>query len=240
MADKIIKTQVYSQTGEKIKELELNSKIFGLTPKESVIYQVVTAQLANSREAIAHTKLKSEVRGGGKKPWRQKGTGRARHGSSRSPLWVGGGVTFGPRNIINFSQKVNKKMKSKALFMCLSDKVKHNTLTILDNLKLEQGKTKEIVSIIKNLKNVLEIKKINNQEAKDKETKFNIKKYKLSLLIVLPKSDKLVFNASNNLMGVKIITADSLNTVDLLKYEKIIILEPSIEVIEKTYHFKSV
>ena len=224
-----IKTQIYTQTGEKIKELELNSKIFGLAPKESVVHQVAVAQMANSREPIAHTKLKSEVRGGGKKPWRQKGTGRARHGSSRSPIWVGGGITFGPRNIRNFSQKVNKKMKTKALFMCLSDKAQNNLLTILDNLKLEQGKTKEIVDIIKNIKNILNLK------TAKKENKFDIKKYKLSLLIVLPKYDKLVLNAARNLIGIKIITADSLNVLDLLKYEKIIILEQGIEVIEKTY-----
>ena len=135
MSSTILKAQVFRQTGEKIKELELNAKIFGVEVKESVVHQVIVAQMANSREAIAHTKLKSEVRGGGKKPWAQKGTGRARHGSSRSPIWVGGGVTFGPRNIRNFSQKINKKMKTKALFMCLSDKVANNLLTVLDDVK---------------------------------------------------------------------------------------------------------
>src|SRR3989344_9356488 len=98
MSSTILKAQVFRQTGEKIKELELNPAIFGIDVKESVVHQVVMAQMANSREAIAHTKLKSEVRGGGRKPWAQKGTGLARHGSSRSPIWVGGGVTFGPRN----------------------------------------------------------------------------------------------------------------------------------------------
>lgn len=246
MSSPIIKTQVYSQTGQKLKELELNPKIFGVAVKESVVHQVVMAQMANARESIAHTKLKSEVRGGGKKPWAQKGTGRARHGSSRSPIWVGGGITFGPRNIRNFSQKVNKKMKTKALFMCLSDKVKNNLLTILDNIKIETGKTKEVVGVIKNLKEILDIKKnkqsaVNGQqitEAKQEteKQKFDIKKYKLSLLIILPKSDKLIFNAVRNLIGIKVATADSLNVLDLLKYEKIMLTEECLPVIEKVYH----
>jgi len=244
-----LKANVYNQNGDKINQLDLNPKIFGLVPKESVIHQATLAQMANSRYAIAHTKLKSEVRGGGKKPWQQKGTGRARHGSTRSPLWVGGGVIFGPRNIKNFSQKINKKMKTKALFMCLSDKMQNNLLTILDNLKLEKGKTKEIVGVIKNLKDVLEIKKLRNKKIKGKENientkidakekkenKFNIKKYKLSLLIILPKSDGLIFNAGRNLTGIKITTAESLNVLDLLKYEKIILLEECLAIIEKKH-----
>ena len=245
MSSTILKAQVFRQTGEKIKELELNAKIFGVEVKESVVHQVIVAQMANSREAIAHTKLKSEVRGGGKKPWAQKGTGRARHGSSRSPIWVGGGVTFGPRNIRNFSQKINKKMKTKALFMCLSDKVANNLLTVLDDVKIEAGKTKEIVGVIKNLKDILNLshrkhKSTENTkaqlQAEQERHKFDIKKYKLSLLIILPKSDRMIFNATRNLMGIKVVTADSLNVLDLLKYERIILTEECLPVIEKVYH----
>ena len=126
MADKSLKIKVYTQDGKETKELALNPAVFGVAVKESVVHQVMVAQMANSRVAIAHTKTRAEVRGGGRKPWKQKGTGRARHGSTRSPIWVGGGVTFGPRSDRNFSQKVNKKMKTKALFMCLSDKVNNN------------------------------------------------------------------------------------------------------------------
>lgn len=227
-----LKTQVYTQTGEKVKELELNPKIFAVTPKESVLHQVATAQMANSRESIAHTKNKSEVSGGGKKPWRQKGTGRARHGSSRSPIWVGGGITFGPRNIRNFSQKVNKKMKTKALFMCFSDKTNNSALTILDNLTLTKGKTNELVKVIKNLKTVLALK---TKSEKNINKSFDLKKHKLSLLIIIDKSDKLIFNAGSNLMNLKITTADSLNVLDLLKYEKVLMTEACLAVMEKTY-----
>jgi len=223
------KIQIYNQTGEKVKEIELNSKIFNVDIKESVVHQVAVAQMANSRVAIAHTKDRSEVSGGGIKPWRQKGTGRARHGSNRSPLWVGGGVTFGPTKDRNFSKKVNQKQKTKALFMCLSDKVNNNLFILLDKLNLEEGKTREIVGVVKNFKEILKLKE--NKKSK----KFDIKNYKLSLLIILSKSDKKVFNAGRNLVGVKIATADSLNVVDLLRFEKALITEKSLDVIEKVY-----
>ncbi len=245
------KIQIYNQLGEKVKELELNSKIFGIEIKNSVVHQVAVAQMANSRVAIAHTKDKSEVRGGGKKPWKQKGTGRARHGSSRSPIWVGGGVTFGPTKDRNFSKKVNKKQKTKALFMCLSDKVNNNLFILLDKLNLAEGKTKEFVEILKNLKSIINIKEIekktkktkslpaevikDTQGAKEGKRNFDIKNYKLSLLIILEKADRKIFSAGKNLQGIKITTADSLNVLDLLKFEKILIIEKSLEIIEKIY-----
>lgn len=246
MSSKKLTTQVYSQSGEKIKEVELNPAIFNVEAKESVVHQVAVAQMANSRTAIAHTKTRGEVRGGGAKPWRQKGTGRARAGSRRSPIWVGGGITFGPRKDRNFSQKVNKKMKTKALFMCLSDKVNNNLLILLDKLTVSDGKTKEMVAVLKDMKGVLKLKqktqkhkKIktqkNNEEKIKKSDKFDIKKYKLSLLIVLSKSDRKIFKASGNLEGVKITTADSLNIVDLLKYKNVLLVEDGLNIIEKTY-----
>jgi large subunit ribosomal protein L4 len=242
MADKKITTQLYDQTGKEVKKIDLNPAVFGIEIKESVVHQVSVAQANNSRVAIAHTKTKGEVRGGGKKPWRQKGTGRARHGSSRSPLWVGGGVTFGPRSDRNFSEKVNKKMKTKALFMCLSNKVNSDWLILLDKLELAEGKTKEISEIIKQFKTVLKLDKKSKKVKAEKEVKeakksdkFDIKNYKLSLLIVLPKSDKKVFNAGRNLTGVKVITANSLNVNDLLKYKNVIIAEEAIQEIEKIF-----
>ena len=265
-----LKTQVFSQTGEKVKEVELNPAIFDIPVKENVVHQVVTAQLANSRIIIADTKDRSEVRGGGRKPWRQKGTGRARHGSIRSPLWVGGGVTFGPTKERNFKKKINKKMKTKALFMCLSDKVNNNLLILLDKLNLEKGKTKEIVEVIKNLNNkeILKLKEVKKKQKQEKEKeqkdeknkkdvnkekdlsvqtgtkekKFDLKDYKISLLIVLPKLgssnaevNKKLVKASKNLPGLKLVTADSLNVLDLLRFEKILILEEGLKVVEKTY-----
>lgn len=230
MAAKSLKIKVYTQDGKETKELALNPAVFGVAVKESVVHQVAVAQMANSRVAIAHTKTKGEVRGGGKKPWKQKGTGRARHGSSRSPIWVGGGITFGPRKDRNFSQKVNKKMKTKALFMTLSDKVNNGLIVLVDKLNLTDGKTKEAVELVKNFKEVLGLK-----TKKTADKKFDIKNYKISLLVVLPKSEKNVFRAGRNLAGVKISTADSLNVVDVLKYKNILMTEESLPVIEKTY-----
>ena len=142
---------LYNQKGETIGKVKLNPEVFGVKVKSSVVHQVVEAMLANAREAWAHTKTKGEVRGGGRKPWKQKGTGRARHGSIRSPLWVGGGVTFGPRNERNYKKKINKKMKTKDLFMCLSDKVASSQLIVLEDVSLEAPKTKYFAEIIKNL-----------------------------------------------------------------------------------------
>jgi large subunit ribosomal protein L4 len=230
MSSTNLKIKVYSQDGKETKELALNPAVFGVAVKESVVHQVMVAQMANSRVAIAHTKTRAEVRGGGRKPWKQKGTGRARHGSTRSPIWVGGGVTFGPRSDRNFSQKVNKKMKTKALFMCLSDKVNNNLMTMVEGLNLAAGKTKEAVELVKNFKEILNLK-----TKKSADKKFDIKNYKLSLLVVLSKSDKNIFRAGRNLAGLKVATADSLNVVDLLKYKNIIISEEALGVIEKTF-----
>ena len=245
------KVSVYNSEAKKIKDVELNPEIFGIEVKESVVHQVAVAQMANSRDAIAHTKTRGEVRGGGKKPWRQKGTGRARHGSSRSPLWIGGGVTFGPRSDRNFSQKVNKKMKIKALFMCLSDKVAESNLFLLDKMSLSEGKTRELVKVINQFKNILSLEQKNKKTKKQKNTddkiekaekkemkkdkKFDIKNFKTSLLIVLEKSDRKIFNAGRNVEGLKIITVNSLNVLDILKYKNIIMVENGLKEIEKMF-----
>ena len=241
------KYPVYNINAEKIKEVELNPKIFEVPVKEAVVHQVAVAQMANARKNIAHTKTRGEVRGGGVKPWRQKGTGRARHGSNRSPIWVGGGITFGPTKEKNFVKKVNKKMRRKAIFMCLTDKINNNLLILLDKLDLENGKTKDIIKVIQNLKELLKLEPIKKKENKktpetqkiqkkqDANKKFDIKKHKLSLLVVLPKSDKKIFRAGRNLEGVKVITADSLNVIDMLQYKKIIMAEAGLKVIQKTY-----
>jgi large subunit ribosomal protein L4 len=237
MTVKSLKIKVYSQDGKETKELALNPAVFGVKVKESVVHQVAVAQMANARVAIAHTKTRSEVRGGGKKPWRQKGTGRARHGSTRSPIWVGGGITFGPRNDRNFSQKVNKKMKVKALFMCLSDKVNSGLMILIDRLNLAEGKTKELVGVVRDFQSILSIKRIksNKSNGSNESEKFDIKNYKLSLLVILPKSDKNIFRAGRNLAGLKITTADSLNVGDLLKYKNIMMAEEALAIIEKVY-----
>lgn len=201
-----MKYPIHNQNGEKIGETELNPKIFELKPKESVIHQIVTAQLANRRKPWAHTKQRSEIRGGGRKPWRQKGTGRARHGSIRSPLWIGGGVTFGPRKERNYNQKVNKKMKRKALAMCLSDLVQNKHLILLDKIKLTKIKTKNIIDILKNLK--LTNKKV---------------------LLSLDKKDEKVILSARNIQGLNFIAADSLNCLDILNNECLVITVKGLE-----------
>ena len=126
----MINIDIYNQKGEKTGKIDIPESIFSLEPNIDLIHQVYVAQQANSRIAIAHTKTRGEVRGGGKKPWKQKGTGRARHGSIRSPIWKGGGVTFGPRSDRNFSKAINKKQRQKALFMVLSSKVNDNSFAL--------------------------------------------------------------------------------------------------------------
>jgi len=143
-----MKVSVYDQQGKEIGTTLLPKEIFDVKLNPDLVHQVATSQMANRRQVIAHTKDRGEVRGGGKKPWRQKGTGRARHGSIRSPLWKGGGVTFGPTKERNFKKIIPKKMKRKALFMVLSAKAKENLLIILDTLKLPLPKTKVISQIL--------------------------------------------------------------------------------------------
>src|SRR5437868_4100503 len=138
-----MKADVYNLNNEVVGTVELPENIFGARWNSVLVKQVLEAQLANRRIPWAHTKSRGEVRGGGKKPWRQKGTGRARHGSTRSPLWVGGGVTHGPRNDKNFERKVNAKMKAKALYTILSRKLKDGEVVFIDSLSLSQPKAKE-------------------------------------------------------------------------------------------------
>ena len=234
---------VYNQSGSVVKEVNLNSAIFDAPINKSLVHQAVVAQMANARAVLAHTKTKGEVRGGGKKPWKQKGTGRARHGSSRSPIWIGGGVTFGPRNTRNFTQKINKKMKKIALFSCLTDRVKDHALVMIDQLELAEWKTKNFAQIILNLKDALQLKnakKIKTEKTDNKETKKNSKKddlqhYKLSLLIVAGSHVNSIARSARNIPGVKIIGANSLNVLDILESKNLLLTEDSLPLIEKTY-----
>ena len=189
------KVKVYNLAGKEIEQMELDPKIFEVAAKPSLVHQVIEVQRANARLKLAHTKTKGEVRGGGKKPWRQKGTGRARHGSIRSPLWKGGGITFGPRTEREFGKKINKKMRRKALFMTLSDKVKENNFIVVDNLALPEIKTKNFYAILKKLP----------------------MKGTFSTLVVLKNKDENINKSARNIKKVKTILADSLNVYDILK-----------------------
>lgn len=216
-----MKLPVYNSTGEKTKDIELSSRIFGVKAKPEVIHQVVVAQQANSRQVLAHTKDKSEVRGGGKKPWKQKGTGRARHGSSRSPIWKGGGVTFGPTKDRNFTLGVNAKQKQLALAMCLSDKVANDSFVVFEKLELPEGKTKELTSWIKDIKSKI--------VALGKTKK---------VLFILDNNDAKFIRSAYNLKNANTILADSLNCVELLKCDAIMASAEAVGKIEK--HYKKV
>lgn len=228
------KAVVYNVKGEKVKDLELNPKVFGLTVKPDLIANAVVVQQANARYNFAHAKDRSDVSGGGRKPWRQKGTGRARHGSTRSPIWRGGGVTFGPRNTQNYSLKINKKVRKKAILMSLSDKAANNKIIFVDQLSVDEAKTKKFFEILQNLN--LRTKKIKLK----KETKTEDKEKKKSpkakrILIVLPKKDEKLLRSAKNIDRTEVIKADSLNVLELVKANYLLMPVESIEVIEKNF-----
>jgi large subunit ribosomal protein L4 len=199
----MLKIKVYNQAGKEIGEEKLNPDIFDIPVKEGIIHQVVTSLLSNQRHALAHTKTRGEVRGGGRKPWRQKGTGRARAGSNRSPLWVGGGVVFGPNKERNYFKKINKKLKRKAFLMCLSEKVRDNKFYILDKIEMSEIKTKIFFNILSNL--IPEYKK-------------NPKK----VLLSLPEKDLKIISSARNIADLKVLPVTDLNLIDCLKSEYLI------------------
>ena len=203
----------YNTEGKKIGTAKLPPEIFDVKMNTDLVHQAVVAQSANARQVIAHSKGRSEVRGGGRKPWRQKGTGRARHGSIRSPIWRGGGVTFGPTKERVFAKKINKKMKQKALFMVLTSKVKDDELILLDKLEIKEPKTKLIAEILEAL----------------------LKKKKKNALIVILKKDGNLTRANKNIPYTKTLRADSLNVLDLLSFKYLLMPKEAIKVIKDTY-----
>jgi large subunit ribosomal protein L4 len=212
-----MKIKVYNQSAETVKDLELSAKIFGIKPNNELLHQVVIASQANARQVLAHTKDRSEVRGGGKKPWKQKGTGRARVGSSRSPIWIGGGVTFGPRKDRNFKQKINQKMKQKALFMGLSDKALTGTLVVLDNLNFTEYKTKNFNAMLTAIE-----KKVLANDRRD------------ILVINASKNEKAQYSG-RNLKGVRIINLENINLFDILNYKNLLVTEEAVKVLTDRY-----
>ena len=205
------KIKVYNMDGKVVSEREMAAKPFDVKVNEGLVHLAAEAQMANSRTASAHTKTRGEVRGGGKKPWKQKGTGRARHGSSRSPIWVGGGITFGPRPDRNFSKKINRKTKKAALAMALADKVRGEAFIGLDAFSMSEGKTKVMAGMLKKLP------------------------VGRKVLLVLPKADKMTIRASRNLQNLWTVTAGDLNLVDVLKASTVVAPVETIEMIEKGY-----
>ncbi|MGI6122913.1 MAG: 50S ribosomal protein L4 [Acetivibrionales bacterium] len=204
------KVDVYNINGQKVGDMDLNDNIFAVEVNKVAMHSAVVNILANARQGTQSTKTKSEVRGGGKKPWRQKGTGRARQGSIRSAQWVGGGIVLGPKPR-SYSYTLPKKVKRLALKSALTSKVIENNIIVLDDLKLEAIKTKEMVNVLNNLK------------------------VDSTALIVLPEVDKNVVLSARNLENVKTATTNSINTYDILKYNKFIVTKDAVSKIEEVY-----
>ncbi len=203
------KVSVYKQDGTKAGQMTLSENVFGAKVNEAIMHQVVVAQLANRRQGTQSVLSRSEVRGGGAKPWRQKGTGRARHGTIRSPLWIKGGVTFAmkPRD---YSQKVNKKVRKAAIQSALSMKVADKDIIVLENLAMDAPKTKIMAEILKG---------------------FDVNK----ALIVTSGLEESVIRASGNIQGVKTSTADSVNVYDLVNYDKLVITKDAVKKVEEVF-----
>ena len=200
---------LYDITGKVIGDIELSENVFGQPVNEPVLHQVVVAHLANCRQGTQSAKTRSEVSGGGKKPYRQKGTGRARQGSTRAPQWTHGGVVFAPKPR-DYSQKVNAKVRRIALKSALSSKVADSELIVFDALNIEAPKTKEMVKALK---------AVNVEKA----------------LIVLPEKDETVERAAANIPGVKTTQVGTLNTYEVLKYKNLILTKDSVAKIEEVY-----
>ena len=204
------KIDVYDINGKKVKELELNEEVFGIEPNEAVVHSVLVNFLANQRQGTQNTKTRSEVSGGGKKPWRQKGTGRARQGSIRAPQWIKGGIALGPKPR-SYRYTVNKKERRLAIKSLLSSKVLENELTVVDKLELSEIKTKTMVKALADLK----------VEGKT--------------LIVLPENNKNVLMSARNIEGVKTIVLNNINVFDLLKYNNLVLPLETVKKLEEVY-----
>ena len=200
--------QVKNMQGADVEELALNDAVFGVEPNKAVMHEVVVNYLAGLRAGTSCTKSRGEVRGGGRKPWRQKGTGRARAGTSRSPLWRGGAIIFGPKPRDN-SYRVNKKKVALAMRSALSDKVTENAMFVLDALSFEAPKTKDMIKVLEAL-------------GTDKKT-----------LLVLPELDEVVVKSARNIKGITPVTVAELNTYDILNHNNIVITKDAVAKIEE-------
>ena len=206
----MLKLDVYNVDGKKVSDVELKEEIFGIAPNETVVHSVVTNYLANQRQGTQSTKTRAEVSGGGRKPWKQKGTGRARQGSIRAPHWIKGGIALGPKPR-SYSYRVNRKEKALAVKSVLSNKVAESNIVVLDKLELKEIKTKEMAKVLNNLK----------VEGKT--------------LILLPEQNKNVQYSSRNIEGVKTRVVNSMNAYELLDASKIVLTLDSIKKIEEVY-----
>ncbi|MDP3982000.1 MAG: 50S ribosomal protein L4 [bacterium] len=203
---------VYNMEGKEVRTIELPLDIANVNMNADLVAQVATVQQANRRTVIAHTKDRGDVSGGGKKPWRQKGTGRARHGSSRSPIWIGGGVTFGPTNERVFSRDINRKMRKKALLVVLAEKARRGNMLFLEGMSHGRIKTQE-------LSKALNLLPLQGKKA----------------LIVLDSMESSAIGASRNIPTVETIQAKDLNALELLRFPYVVMTPESVEIIQKTF-----
>ena len=201
---------VYNIEVKKVKQEELKEEVFGIEPNEAIVHSVLVNYLANQRQGTQSTKTRAEVSGGGRKPWRQKGTGRARQGSIRAPHWVGGGVALGPKPR-SYNYTVNKKEKRLAIKSMLSSKVLENELVVVESLPLKEIKTKEMARILNNLK----------VEGK--------------AVILLPEKDEIVQKSARNIEGVKTLQVGTINVYDLLKHKNLVVTEDTVKKLEEVY-----
>lgn len=205
--------KIYTLSGKEKGTVTLPESVFGLSWSNDLVHQVVVGMESNARSGTAHTKDRSEVSGGGKKPWRQKGTGQARHGSRRSPIWVGGGITFGPRNERNYEKKINKKMRTKALFIGLSQKLRDNEMLFVEPIVVDTASTKEAHKVFAALETIPGFETLNTQKSNN-------------ALLVIPAHNEVVKKSAKNLGHVTVVEAEKLNIVDLAKYRYVIVSSP--------------
>ena len=205
------KISVYDMTGKEVSNIELSDAIFGITPNESAMHTMVVNYLANQRQGTQSTLTRTEVRGGGRKPWRQKGTGHARQGSTRAPQWPHGGIALGPKPR-SYRFTVNKKLRRLAMKSAMSVKVADNNMIVLDSIKMEEFKTKTVVNMLKAI------------EAEGKKA-----------LIVLSENDSFVIKSAANIPGVKTALVNTINVYDILNAEKFIVVKDAVAKIEEVY-----
>lgn len=208
-----METQVYNQKGEAKGKISLPESVFGVSWNADLVHQVVTSMMSSARDSIAHTKTRGEVRGGGKKPWQQKGLGRARHGSIRSPIWVGGGITHGPRSDKNYDRKVNKKMKAKALYTIISKKFKDGEILFVEDFAISTPKSKDARTILNSLGKVSGYEKLAG-------------KRKNAAFIGLDKKVSAVEKSFGNFGNILVSELRNLNPVTALSYKYLIIGNP--------------
>lgn len=213
--------KVYNMEGEETGTLKLPEKVFGVPMNKDLLHQAIRMYQANKRKSTAHTKTRAEVSGGGRKPWRQKHTGRARHGSRRSPIWKGGGITFGPRSERNWKLQMPEKMRRKALFVALSAKTRDNEIVLLDELKLGGGKTKDFKERMKQFALHAPFPELGAKGGRS--------------LIVLPKKEETLSRAARNLSLLAVELAQNLNPLKVLSCKYLVLPKEGVAVIEKTF-----